>query len=106
MNPAALTGTGVVMNSLGSALLALDLGRTKPAKHPVSRDMEQLGNAYDKYVYITVHKLRFILVATSKENIKLNKKITESIKLKNYLSFNFKINLKCEITAFSLRSFY
>ena len=50
VNPAALAGAGVGMESLGKALTALDLGRTKPAKNPVSRDMEALGNAYDKYV--------------------------------------------------------
>lgn len=50
MNPAALAGAGVGMESLGKALTALDLGRTKPAKNPVSRDMETLGGAYDQYV--------------------------------------------------------
>ena len=50
VNPAALAGTGMGMDMMGKALLALDLGRTKPAKNPVSRDMEALGNAYDKHV--------------------------------------------------------
>ena len=50
VNPAALTGTGMGMDMLGKALMALDLGRTKPAKNPVSRDMEQLGDAYIKQV--------------------------------------------------------
>ena len=50
VNPAALTGTGAGMDILGKALMALDLGRTKPAKHSVAADMEQLGTAYDNYV--------------------------------------------------------
>ena len=50
VNPAALSGTGAGMDVLGKALMALDLGRTKPAKNPVSRDMEQLGDAYLKHV--------------------------------------------------------
>jgi len=50
VNPAALAGAGVGMESLGKALSALDLGRTKPAKNPVSRDMEKLGDAYLKHV--------------------------------------------------------
>lgn len=50
MHPAALTGTGMGMDLVGKALMALDLGRTKPAKHPVSRDMEQLGDAYINHV--------------------------------------------------------
>ena len=50
VNPAALTGTGAGMDILGKALMALDLGRTKPAKHSVASDMEQLGGAYDQYV--------------------------------------------------------
>jgi len=50
VNAAAHLGVGAGMDVLGKALTALDLGRTKPAKNPVSRDMEQLGDAYLKYV--------------------------------------------------------
>lgn len=50
MHPAALISTGGGMDLVGKALMALDLGRTKPAKNPVSRDIEKLGGAYDQFV--------------------------------------------------------
>jgi len=50
VNPALLTGTGAGMDLVGKVLLSLDLSRTKPAKNPVSRDMEKLGGAYDQFV--------------------------------------------------------
>lgn len=50
MNPAAITSAGGGMALIGDALAALDLARTKPAKNPISRDQEKLGDQYINYV--------------------------------------------------------
>lgn len=50
VNPIALTTAGGSMDILGKALMALDLGRTKPAKNPTSRDLSTLVDALDNHV--------------------------------------------------------
>ena len=46
----AAMGGGTAATALGALINTLDLGRSQPARNSVAKDMEKLGDAYDKHV--------------------------------------------------------